>query len=656
MAVQRSWLHRFWLPECLGRMGLAALVSVSLLNLGGECFAQARRPNRPAANRPAPKEELPDPETRDIHIAKVDATALEARLAAAAKIDQMVERNYIKHGVEPNPPLTDEQFVRRAYLDITGAIPSFQDASRFIYTRDSQKRARLIDELLNSRGYASHHFNYWGDILRLTDRLNNNVSGEPFNEWVKKSLEENKPYDKFVYEMMTASGKPWDNPATGYILRDADMPLDAINNTVRVFLGTQIGCAQCHNHPFDRWTQKEFYQLAAFMYPTRDRIPYRGGKDKVNHYQRLTDEMKQIDSSYLGGGQFARFLRANTYAVWDTKRPLRLPHDYAYDDAAPEDLVKPITIFGPQAPLSASSTPREAFASWMTSPDNPRFAMTIANRMWKKCFGIGLIEPEDDIKDDTVAENPELMQFLTDEMIRLNFDLKEFLRILHNTQTYQRQASVAEVMPGEEYHFPGPILRRMSAEQVWDSFITLATFDPNVYQRRPAHIEADLYNVDLETATAKEIVDRQEQLREATRGKVERNRDKDHKYENLLLVRASELPLPAPPDHFLRQFGQSDRELIQVSSTDGSVPQVLQMFNGSVTHMLLEGGSLMHHNVTSKSREDARIDVIFLSVLSRKPNDEERDVAKAEIDERGPAGYGNVIWALVNTREFLFIQ
>ncbi len=637
-------------------VGMATLVLTLATSLSDAVFAQAGRGARRPVQRPAPQEEVPEYPTREVQIRPVDAGALAARLAAAAKIDELVELNYIKHGVEPNPPATDEQFVRRIYLDISGRIPSYLEVNRFVTARDSQKRVRLIDQLLNSRGYASHHFNYWGDILRVSDRLNNNVSALPFNEWIKKCLEENKPYDKFVYEMLTASGKPYENVATGYIIRDAGMPLDAVNNTVRVFLGTQIGCAQCHNHPFDRWTQKEFYQLAAFMYPTRDRIAVRGAKGEKPPMTRLTEEMKQIDPSYLGGGQFARFLRANTYAVWDTKRPLKLPHDYAYDDAAPNDVVQLVTLFGAKAPLSESTSSREAFAVWLTSAENPRFAMTVANRMWKKCFGIGLIEPEDDIKDDTVAENPELMQFLTDEMVRLNFDLKEFLRVLHNTKTYQRQASSEEASPEETYHFPGPVLRRMTAEQVWDSFIALATFSPDDYQRRPAEVEADLYNVDLLNISAKEIVDRQEQLTEATRGKNERLRDKNHRYKGLLLVRASELPLPARPDHFLRQFGQSDRELIQVSSVDGSVPQVLQMFNGPITHMLLESGSLMHHNVTSKTRLDSQIDVIFTCILSRRPSKEEKEIAKAEIDEQGPAGFGNVIWALVNTREFLFVQ
>ncbi len=147
----------------------------------------------------------------------------------------------------------------------------------------AQKRARLIDQLLNSPGYASHFYNYWTDVLRVTERLANNVPGRPYAEWIKVCLETNKPYDKMVYEMLTAEGKIFENPAAGYILRDSGMPLDAMNNTVRIFLGTQIGCAQCHDHPFDRWKQKEFYQMAAFTAGTQTR---RGGTRSQDGQER----------------------------------------------------------------------------------------------------------------------------------------------------------------------------------------------------------------------------------------------------------------------------------------------------------------------------------------------------------------------------------
>ena len=196
----------------------------------------------------------------------------------------------------------------------------------------------------------------------------------------------------------------------------------------------------------------------------------------------------------------------------------------------------------------------------------------------------------------------------------------------------------------------------MTAEQVWDSFITLAVTKPDEYQKEPARVEAKLLNIDLAKTSAQVIYEHSQELASSDIRKSREARNKPYSYKGQLLVRASELPSPQPPGHFLRQFGQSDREAIEVSSEDGSVPQVLQMFNGPITHMLLEPESLMVRNVTSEKTSDARIDVIFQSILARKPTVAERQAAQSEIKAHGDAGYGNVIWALVNTREFLFVQ
>lgn len=619
-------------------------------------------PQRKPATKAAPKKKKPEPPppvvTRRVTIAKVDPGTRDKVMASAAMIDKLVEAGYARHKVKPNELTTDEQFVRRAYLDITGAIPTYRQVRQFTIARDPDKRSRLIDTLLNTKGYAGNFYNYWSDILRLTERLNNNVPGRPYNEWIKECLETNKPYDKMVYEMLTAEGKVWENPAVGYTLRDAGMPLDAMNNTVRIFLGTQIGCAQCHDHPFDRWTQKEFYEMAAFTFGTQtrrnaaDKTMF-GGKNVVN---KLRQDLKTVDTSYDGGGKYNRFLLGNLMEVYGTGNKLKLPHDYQYDNGKPNQVVTPRTLFEPEMSLKAGESPRVTFAKWVTSKDNPRFALSIANRLWKRLFGIGQIEPVDDIRDSSVPENPELMKFLTDEMIRVKFDLKEYLRIVMNSKTYQRQCSVEEVTPGDTYHFPGPVLRRMSPEQVWDSFITLAVFDPEEYQIEPAKVQAKILDLDLKTATAEQVYKRDQELKEATSSKVRDAREKPYKYKGQLLVRAAELPLPVSPDHFLRQFGQSDHESIEASSRDGSVPQILQMFNGPITHMLLEPKSLMFHNVTSEKTMDERINVIFLSILGRMPDPAERKAAQAEIQAQQNAGYGNVIWSLVNTREFLFIQ
>jgi hypothetical protein len=225
------------------------------------------------------------------------------------------------------------------------------------------------------------------------------------------------------------------------------------------------------------------------------------------------------------------------------------------------------------------------------------------------------------------------------------------------TKVYQREASREELQPGQDYHFPGPILRRMTAEQPWDSFVTLASFDdPGEYHKEAAVAEIGLVKMDLTKAKPTDIVSRLAEYREHTSGKFQKERMKKYEYKGLHLVRASELPTPLPAGHFLRQFGQSDREQIQSSNVDGSVPQALQMFNGPITHMLLEPDSLMYKNVSAETSAAERIDVIFTSVLCRRATSSDRQLALEEIRKHGNSGYGNVIWALVNTPEFLFVQ
>src|SRR5262249_33248470 len=149
------------------------------------------------------------------------STRLDA-IARAEKIDALVDANHTKFKIKPNPISTDEQFARRIFLDITGTIPTLKQIRPFLINNDPQKRSKMIDILLSQEGYASNFYNYWGDILRLKDgQLSNNIPGKPYCEWVKECLETNKPYDKFVYEMLTSEGKVWENPATGYVLRDA---------------------------------------------------------------------------------------------------------------------------------------------------------------------------------------------------------------------------------------------------------------------------------------------------------------------------------------------------------------------------------------------------------------------------------------------------
>ncbi|QDV68895.1 hypothetical protein Poly24_26080 [Rosistilla carotiformis] len=582
----------------------------------------------------------------EITVAPVDPSRKTRMKSVAMQIDHIVVDHLRSKGARANPPISDEVFLRRIYLDITGTIPTLEQARSFLESTAPDKRSELIDELLNAPGYASHHYNYWADVLRIVDQPDGNNYLRPYGDWIKQSFRDNTHWNVMVRQMLTAEGKVWENPPAGYKLRDDGMPLDNLNNTVRIFLGTRIGCAQCHDHPFDRWTQREFYELAAFE----------GGVRTRNYDRELTmaqrEAVQSSDRRLIG--QVNRLVNYNRKEVIETNNKLRFPHDYAYDDAKPKALVEPNVIFGSMPRMDGNTPRREAFAAWLTSNDNPRFALTIANRMWQRVIGVGLIDPVDDITEDTSPSIPALMDLLVSEMKRVDYDLKEFLRILYNTHIYQRQATVIDPAdPTAEYLVTGPIMRRMSAEQVWDSMLTLTLEDPDSLIR---HTDAEFCDALALSPgiTAAQLISTYPRLQESA--KEQRATDRTMEYKKIVLRRASELPQPVPADHFLRQFGQSDRTIISNNSTEGTVPQLLTMFNGPVTHMMLEPGSLLVNKVTSNASLNDRVDTIFLSILSRYPTEDQKLLAKKIVAEYKIPGYGDIIWSLLNTREFVFIQ
>lgn len=578
--------------------------------------------------------------------------------AAVEQIDRLIDADLAKHSIQSNAKASDEIFLRRAYLSITGTIPNYDQARAFLESDDANKRTKLIDELLSSPGYVSHHFNFWADLLRITTRLTPQATGSTYMAWVKDALAANIPYDQFVYELLASEGKLSDNGATGYYVRDSGMPLDNASNTVRLFLGTSIGCAQCHDHPFDKWTQYEFYEMAAYTIGMQTRIR----DDSMRALQARAREEK-LDPNVQAA--LRRMLASASYGVQESKRSLRLPDDYKYDDAKPKEVVLPHTMFGEKAEPSPGQTAREAYAAWVTSPENPRFTLVIANRLWKKAFGTGLIEPVDEITDDTKPSNPELMAYLENLMRELDYDVKAYLRVLYNTKAWQRMATRTETALEDTYRFPGPQLRRMTAEQMWDSVLTISMPNPDGRKgadRYRGNIVAEL-NLDEKSpdeiiALAKEFTtNRRELQKRLTEQALNDESQAEYRGFPRDFVRASELASPAPAGHFLRQFGQSDRELIDTASTEPSVTQALTLLNGLVEKTLLGNPkSVLRKNLADAKEPVQKIKVIFLSILGRMPTQAELAAANREVRDSGEKGYGNIVWALLNTREFMFIQ
>jgi hypothetical protein len=459
------------------------------------------------------------------------------------------------------------------------------------------------------------------------------------------------------------------------------MPLPYVDNTVRVFLGTQIGCAQCHDHPFDSWTQHQFYELAAFTSGTRSRL---GGMPDKKDRPKTPEARRAVQEDRMANAEAIRhvreivkeaqerirekkvdngvrvFINANLTGINYHQAKLLLPHDYKYDDDKPLAAVSPKVLWGEIPAEATSKDQRAQFAAWLTARDNRQFARTIANRMWRKVMGVGIVEPHDDFREDNPPSNPALLEHLTDLMLALDFDMREFVRVLVSTSGYQRRAVLHDPTSPTPFHFTGPALKRMTAEQLWDSILTLIVHNEWAFQRPTAGEFAKVAAIDL-TAASTSYAD-VEKAYDAFNDVYGRKRyigqlQKQYGYQGQVLARASELPAPLPLGHFLRQFGQSDRESIEGGRTVATVPQILTMFNGSITHSMLIPGSAIHDEVMSHEPKQA-VDVIFLSILSHRPSAEDRSFAIQEIQsaDTPKTGVGNLIWALLNTREFIFIQ
>lgn len=597
----------------------------------------------------------------------------------------------------PNDPTNDNQFLRRIYLDIAGRIPTFDEAEEFLNNRSATKRADLINKLLDSPAFAMRMYNYYSDLFRIRDGVvmmgNGDLRADPYIEYIKHSIREDKPYDEMVTELLTATGQLWEEPAAGYLLADSGMRLCNLSNTFTVFMGTEITCAQCHDHPFEEVYQMDFYKMASFMGETETRVRgnqamgdsmmMSGGdtRAEVARMSKLLKDAGKLRENETIDNNLQQWLGTRSIAVHDDgTNAVELPHDYKYDDGEPNMKVKPSAYFGDVVNLEEYESPREAFAAWVASPSNPRFTINAVNRFWKLAFGLAQIEPVYNIPGhlDGQAQNYELLMFLEEMMKDLDYSVKDFFRVLYNTQAYQREAetlspTLTQIDKGT-YHFPGPILRRMTAEQIWDSLVALTTADPEAVTRSGWQQYREWMNTDTtQLKTADEVMAFKEAWRDI--GKLTNYNgqyvSRDDYVDGVEMFRASELRQPMPDGHFLRMFGQSDKQLIENQFTEGSSPQVMALLNGTITNKVLTSPDayLIKEIAMGRGSKRDNIDKIFLSVLTRYPSSEEKSMAQSGMRARTNRdmseqqkleveadAIGNVIWALVNTREFLFVQ
>lgn len=367
-------------------------------------------------------------------------------------IDKFIDEKLKRSKIQPSGLADDATFLRRASLDLTGQIPSPEQVRAF--TADPApakvKRTRMIDQLIASPAYVDHWTVKWGDLLQASRKYLGEKGVYGFQEWIRDSIAANRPYDKMVREMLTASGSTYDERAANYyrITRDAKPTME---KTTQVFLGVRMVCAQCHDHPFERWTQNQYYQMSAFFSAVGLRAGYEVGEEIV------FDQRSGFDMKHPKDGRVVapEFLIAST-------APVAIPSD---------------------------AKRREALADWLVSKDNPFFAKAIVNRVWSYFFGKGIIDPVDDIRASNPPVNAPLLDALTKDFVDSGFDLRRLMRTIANSRAYQASIATNEWNVTDGINFSHAIPRRMSAEQLMDAVASATGAQPG-FPEVPADMNA----------------------------------------------------------------------------------------------------------------------------------------------------------------------
>jgi hypothetical protein len=350
-------------------------------------------------------------------------------------IDAQILEKLQSAKVSPVGQADDAEFLRRVYLDLIGNIPTAKEAADFLDSKDPQKRAKLIDALLARPEFGSRLADIWTGMMIPRDSMNRRLTPKPLHDWLAKNFNDNVGWDKLTYELLTATGKTDENGAVTFFLANAT--IDKINGTVaKLFLGNQLQCCQCHNHPFTDWKQNDYWGMAAFYIKVRP--------DNVNQAVKAGNAPGITEANVAG-------------------KPRVLMNVENYKNLPPKFLAA-------EAPkVNASEPLRPVLAKWLTTAENPYFSKAMVNRMWAHFFGRGFINPIDDMHDENPASHPELLNDLAHQFSANGFDLKFLIRAICNSQTYQRTSKPAGDQPTDAKLFGQMQVKPMSPEQLFDS-------------------------------------------------------------------------------------------------------------------------------------------------------------------------------------------
>jgi hypothetical protein len=482
-------------------------------------------------------------------------------------IDQLVGDKLKRLRILPSELCTDEEFLRRVTIDITGTLPTEGEYVAFMADTDPGKRAALIDRLLDRKEFAEIWAMKWSQLLMV--KSSNQVSYKAmflYSNWLTDKIASEVPLDEMVRELLSASGGTFNQPATNFYQIERDT-LKTAENVAQVFMGFRTQCAQCHNHPFDRWTMDDYYSFAAFFCQIgrktgedyRETVVFNTGSGAV--------------SNPLGNRQMApKFL-------------------------------------GGEQPDVTGKDRRAVLADWLTSSDNPYFATNVANRVWAHFFGLGIVEPVDDIRVSNPPSNPELFEELGRRLVEYKFDFKQLVRDICNSEAYQRSFIRNESNQHDERNFAHAGVRRIPAEQMLDCL--------------------------------NQVTETQEKFRGLPLGS-----------------RAVQIADGTTTNYFLTSFGRAPRETVCdcEATTDPSLSQALHMLNGDAVHGKVQQGAVVKKLLDAGQTPAQVVETLYVRCLARKPTAEEVEQLTTVASQAAnpQLGLEDVMWAILNSREFLF--
>jgi hypothetical protein len=498
-------------------------------------------------------------------------------------VDQHTQKKWRDLGLVPSELCSDEAFIRRLSLDLSGTLPTPAQVTAFVDDKDPQKRDKLIDRLLDSEEYSYFFANKWADILHVKRR------GQPdrargtfaFHDWIRSSVAQDKPYNDFARAILGASGDEVTNPPTVWY-KELQNPEQFVDDTAQVFLGLRLACAQCHHHPYEKWSQDDYWGLAAF-------------------FGRIGRKNVQVpgDVNQQGGGRLVVYSRSRGGVT--NKRT---------GQAA---VMKPLD--GKPMEVSLYDDPRQKLVDWMVDPSNPFFARAVANRYWAHFFGRGIVDPLDDMRITNPPSNPELLDALAKDLVDSKYSLKHLIRTICKSRTYQLSSTPNEFNRQDKQNYARYYPRRLSAEVLLDA-VNLVTNSPASFGGLPQDKHAP--------------------------------------------NRAIMLPDESFTSYFLDVFGRPQRisacECERVS--EANLAQALHLLNSDEVQGKVGRAGGRADMLVKDPRPDAeKVDELFLWAFARKPTDDQRNAALQHLAKNAAnkkLAYENILWALLNTKEFIF--